>query len=50
MAMEKLWIFVWKNSEHILECMQLSFVLKTVYFIVVHFTIYNTKRNPPKKL
>ena len=50
MAMEKFWIFVWKNSEHILEFMQLSLVLNTVYVIVVHFTIYNTKYNPPKKL
>ena len=48
MAMEKFLIFVLKNSNHILKGKKLSFLVSTVYIISVHFTIYNTKHNPPK--
>ena len=48
MAMEEFWIFVRKNSRNISKWMSLSVVLNTVYNALAHFTIYNTKHNPPK--
>ena len=45
MAMEKCWIFVWKNN---LKWMLLCVILNTVYVMFVHFIICNTKHNPPK--
>ena len=48
MAVDKFWIFVWKNSRNILKSMLLSFVLSTVFVIYVHFAIYNVKHDPPK--
>ena len=48
MAIEKCWSFVCKNSKNILKWMKFSIVLDTIYVMFVHFTIYNTKHNPPK--
>ena len=48
MAMDKFLTFVWENSINILKLVHRSVVLNTVYIMFDHFTIYNTKHNPPK--